>query len=144
LTWFVAILTSQNLTDAFNENWALAARDALWLNTSRTLQDPDRIANAAREFYLGGNKLSREVETNFTQMFTDRRNIHPASVFAEFQLKENMKDGLGNVYLYYFSEPVPMETSVAASQLEKYGTEKSLGNLMLGNSKFTLVNSIIY
>ena len=122
----IAILTSSNMTEAFNQNWAQMAGEALWLNTSDTLQDPDRIANAARDFYLGTNELSRKVETNFTQMFTDRRNIHPASVFASFQLEANRNKGK-SVYLYYFNEPV--DVSEADSKLEKYGTEESLGNL---------------
>jgi len=59
-------------------------------------------------------------------MFTDRRNTHPATVFAGFQLSESMRDGGKNVYLYYFSESV--EVSQVRSKLERYGTNESLGN----------------
>jgi carboxylesterase type B len=123
LTTSLPVLTNPNTTKEVDQNWTAWAIPTLSLDKPPGLKDPERIANEAREFYLGTKNLSREIEQNLTDMISDRNFFHPANVFATF-LKNSGSGRRGrgrnqNVYLYYFNEKA--DKSYADGVIGPYG-----------------------
>jgi carboxylesterase type B len=128
LPYSLPILISPELTSYFNDHWEIAAVEALILKSVPGLKDPERIANAAREFYIGSANISRAIETNLTAMMSDRTFIHPAALVADFHKKA--RNHIHNqtedqIYVYYFNKQ--SDKSYADPVLIEYGSDKFLG-----------------
>ena len=65
-----AILNSPNLTEEISENWAEITVGENYLNLQNCAVEPEVIANAARDFYLGEKNISRENVGNLTNIFS--------------------------------------------------------------------------
>lgn len=123
--YFLVILADANLTKYFNEHWENAAITALQLESA---SDSIKIVNSAREFYFGNATLSRNVEANFTNMFSDRSLVHQTYTAATFQLTTNNNNRGQNVYLYYFNKKA--DKTYAQFALDIYGVDNN--NTFLG------------